>query len=294
LSKIKVAEVFFSIQGEGLWAGVPSVFLRTFGCNFECRGFGMPLNDDGTVTHSTEPEEIAANRKNFPVTEYGHLPLASTGCDSYPSWHKGFKDLSPMLEVNAIAHEINLARSADSKTIKNNGSCHLVITGGEPLLGWQRSYPELLDLVLQDGYKEVTFETNGTQRITDKFANYLLVNQINSKRINYTFSVSPKLPSSGENIEDTLQPDTVVDYQRFGTVYLKFVVATQADLEYVESFVKEYKAAGFTGEVYIMPVGGNPELYHFNTAEVAKLALYYGYRYSPRLQVDIYANAHGT
>ena len=41
--KLKVAEIFYSVQGEGKWAGVPSVFLRTFGCNFQCRGFGMPF-----------------------------------------------------------------------------------------------------------------------------------------------------------------------------------------------------------------------------------------------------------
>jgi 7-carboxy-7-deazaguanine synthase len=42
MSKIKIAELFYSIQGEGRYMGVPSVFLRTFGCNFKCAGFGMP------------------------------------------------------------------------------------------------------------------------------------------------------------------------------------------------------------------------------------------------------------
>ena len=42
MSKIKVSELFYSIQGEGRYMGVPSVFLRTFGCNFSCSGFGMP------------------------------------------------------------------------------------------------------------------------------------------------------------------------------------------------------------------------------------------------------------
>ena len=48
MSKIKIAELFYSIQGEGRYMGVPSVFLRTFGCNFKCAGFGMSrLHTDG-------------------------------------------------------------------------------------------------------------------------------------------------------------------------------------------------------------------------------------------------------
>ena len=54
MSKLKIAELFYSIQGEGRYMGVPSVFLRTFGCNFKCAGFGMPRGE-----LSTEIEPIA-------------------------------------------------------------------------------------------------------------------------------------------------------------------------------------------------------------------------------------------
>ena len=45
MSNIKISELFYSVQGEGRYAGVPSVFLRTFGCNFTCSGFGMPKGE---------------------------------------------------------------------------------------------------------------------------------------------------------------------------------------------------------------------------------------------------------
>ena len=60
MSKIKIAELFYSIQGEGRYMGVPSVFLRTFGCNFTCDGFGMPRGEQ-----SKERDFIAADIKKF-------------------------------------------------------------------------------------------------------------------------------------------------------------------------------------------------------------------------------------
>jgi len=99
MSKIKIAELFYSIQGEGRYMGVPSVFLRTFGCNFKCAGFGMPR---GKL--SNEVEDIAEVVHMF--NKYEELPLVSTGCDSYASWDPRFKDLSPMLTTDAIADRI--------------------------------------------------------------------------------------------------------------------------------------------------------------------------------------------
>src|SRR5947208_1371630 len=33
---VKIAEIFYSVQGEGSLVGVPSVFIRTSGCNLRC------------------------------------------------------------------------------------------------------------------------------------------------------------------------------------------------------------------------------------------------------------------
>ena len=161
VSKIKIAELFYSVQGEGRYMGVPSVFLRTFGCNFRCAGFGMPRGE-----LSSEAEELAEVAHLY--NKYEELPLVSTGCDSYASWHPSFKDLSPMLTSDAIVDRI-------MEIIPFNGwrDEHLVITGGEPLLGWQRAYPDLLNHPKMDGLKEITFETNGTQKLTPEFKEYL-------------------------------------------------------------------------------------------------------------------------
>ena len=289
--KIKIAEIFHSLQGEGLWVGQPSVFVRTFGCNFQCRGFGMPAG-----CKTDEPEEIVDTfLKENPGASYEELPLAKTGCDSYASWHPKFKSLSPMLTVDSIVDEMEKVRYESTRFTKNNGSCHLVITGGEPLLGWQRAYPELLQKTKAAGYTHVTFETNGTQPIKDELKDYMITEGIKSDiQHRFTFSVSPKLSCSGESIDDALQPEVVANYCRYGTTYLKFVVANHDDLSDAVTFVNAYRDAGFHGGVFLMPMGGTPDSYNLTAPDVAKLCMIYGFRYSPRLQVDLWKNEWGT
>jgi len=282
MSKIKIAELFYSIQGEGRYMGVPSVFLRTFGCNFKCAGFGMPRGD---VSH--EATDLAATHTMIRAFEkYEDLPLVSTGCDSYASWHPDFKDLSPMLETNAIVDRIMQIlphRRWDDE--------HLVITGGEPLLGWQRAYPDLLDHPSMHRLKEITFETNGTQKLTPEFKEYLL--RWRAQR-EITFSVSAKLPGSGEKWEEAICPEVVREYEQVGYTYLKLVVATEQDLTDAERAVEEYRTAGFTGHVYVMPVGGVERVYTLNNRAVAEMAMRKGWRYSDRLQVPLFKNEWGT
>lgn len=287
MSKIKIAELFYSIQGEGRYMGVPSVFLRTFGCNFKCAGFGMPAGQ-----LSTEVEDIAYTHENIESFQrYEELPLVSTGCDSYASWDPRFKDLSPMLESNAIVDRI-----MEILPHRRWEDEHLVITGGEPLLGWQRAYPDLLSHPSMSRLKEITFETNGTQELTPEFKEYLLEWSMPNPEFTreITFSVSAKLSCSGESREEAIRPDIVCDYQNWGHTYLKFVVATEADVDEALWTIQAYRQAGFTGHVYLMPVGGVESVYTLNNRRVAELAMKYGLRYSDRLQVPLFKNEWGT
>ena len=282
MSKIKIAELFYSIQGEGRYMGVPSVFLRTFGCNFKCAGFGMPRGELSNEANNVDPSKY---------TEYKSLPLVSTGCDSYASWDPRFKHLSPVLSTDSIADAI-----VDTLPYKEWRDEHLVITGGEPLLGWQKAYPDLLEHPKMQSLKELTFETNGTQLITDEFDEYLFQEWTRFGRDygNITFSVSPKLSISGEKWEDAIRPEVVQQYQLLGNTYLKFVVATKEDAEEAEQAVNEYRKSGFGGAVYIMPCGGTEEMYSLNNRSVAELAMKKGWRYSDRLQIPLFKNAWGT
>lgn len=286
MSKLKIAELFYSIQGEGRFMGVPSVFLRTFGCNFKCAGFGMPR---GELSHeATDIADTHTMIESF--MKYEDLPLVSTGCDSYASWMPEFKDLSPMLTTDAIADRI--AEIIPHGEWKDE---HLVITGGEPLLGWQRAYPDLLDHPKMKGLKEITFETNGTQKLDPKFKDYLLRWGMEERGYHkLTFSVSAKLSCSGEERHEAIRPDVVCEYQEVGHTYLKFVIATEEDAEEALETLDIYRAEGFTGHCYLMPVGGVESVYALNNRRVAEFAMKNGLRYSDRLQVPLFKNEWGT
>jgi organic radical activating enzyme len=282
MSKLKIAELFYSIQGEGRYMGVPSVFLRTFGCNFKCAGFGMPKGELSTEANNVDPTKYS---------KYEELPLVSTGCDSYASWDPRFKDLSPMLTTDAIAERI-----CEILPFNEWKDEHLVITGGEPLLGWQRAYPDLLRHPKMRGLKEITFETNGTQEISEEFGDFLIEWQM--PQLEYvpqiTFSVSAKLSCSGEARNEAIRPDIVCSYEEYGYTYLKFVVATEEDADEAIETADIYRAEGFTGPIYLMPVGGVESVYTLNNRRVAELAMKNGLRYSDRLQVPLFKNEWGT
>lgn len=285
MTNIKVSELFYSIQGEGRYVGVPSVFLRTFGCNLKCEGFGMPAGEK-----SNERNLIKFN-DDKPFTTIHDLPLVATGCDSYGSWDTRFKKLSKDEEVHKLA--LKLLAEVPNKSWLNTTSSqrtHLVITGGEPLiLKWQKAYPALLGELEFQGLRDITFETNGTQSLSKEFLSFLW-----HANFNITFSVSPKLSISGEKHNKAIIPSIIKEYTNVGSVYLKFVASSADEFDEIESVVLEYKDAGVLCDIYIMPAGGMDTMYKQNAPVIAELCLKHGYKYSPRLHVDVFGNAWGT
>ena len=288
MSKIKVAELFYSLQGEGQYLGTPSVFLRIFGCNFKCAGFSMPR---GTLSE----ERLAIDPANY--DSYNDLPLVHTGCDSYASWDPRFKHLSPMLEVSAIVDRMQ-ELLPDGKFGPDK---HLILTGGEPLLGWQKSYIDLFEEIGKRGMNltHITFETNGTQMLKPELKDWFLTNDI-YPMLNITYSVSSKLPSSGEAWEDAIKPEVIREYfQLSSSLYFKWVVSNEEDYQDVQNAIKAYAEvlgpfAMTDIPIYLMPAGGTTKHYNDNEKWVAELCMKHGWRYTPRLQVQLWKNMWGT
>ena len=288
MSKIKVSEIFYSLQGEGRFVGVPSVFLRTYGCNFTCSSFGCAPGEKSTG--ADDVAEVVHMYNNFL-----DLPLVETGCDSYASWHPAFKHLSPTLTTDELVKKM-LALTPNGMWEQNNGNdVHLVITGGEPLLGWQRAYKELLEHPDMADLRNITFETNGTQELHEDFREYMFKDwtRMGRDRDRLTFSVSAKLSASGESWKDAIKPEIVQSYQEIGHTYLKFVVETEEHVNEAVRAVNKFRAGGFGGVVYLMPQGGIVKPYDENKLNIANICVERGFNYSPRLHVDLFGNGWG-
>ncbi|WP_336358454.1 7-carboxy-7-deazaguanine synthase QueE [Haloarcula sp. CGMCC 1.6347] len=237
---LPINELFQSLQGEGRLAGVPSVFVRTSGCNLRC-----------------------------------------WFCDSYHTSWEPTHDWFTVDDVLAAIEEYD----AD----------HVVLTGGEPLI--HDSSADLLERLADRGY-HTTVETNGTV--------------VPDAPIDLA-SVSPKLASStptadrdpdgdGEwadrHEERRLDVPTLAELVETYDTQLKFVVTGREDMAEIECLVERLRDATSArvcdDDVLLMPEGQTRDQLEATRETVADLALEYGYRYTPRLHVDLWNDEPGT
>ena len=237
---LPINELFHSLQGEGTLAGVPSVFVRTSGCNLRC-----------------------------------------WFCDSY---HTSWEPSHAWLGTDEIVTEIE-AFDAD----------HVVLTGGEPLM--HDESVALLERLDERGY-HTTVETNGTIPVDAPID---------------LASVSPKLASSTPTAERDPKGDGEwaqrheerrLDLDALSTLadryqtQLKFVVTSPEDMPEIEDLVERLRERTATtiddSDVLLMPEGQTRDQLDETREVVADLALEHGYRYTPRLHVDLWNDAPGT
>ena len=296
--KYYYSEIFHSIQGEGHYTGVPTAWIRFFLCNLQCNGFGQidPTNPD---TYDLPFEKFDTTS----VKRVEDLPVWDKGCDSSYTWSKKFKHLMGQKTAVELAQQIIDTLKTDSNPDGlflhpvTQQRQHFCVTGGEPLMkhgqeafiGIMREFKRMNNMPAS-----VTFETNGTQALTQEFINYW-TNEADNE-IELFFSVSPKLWSvAGEKAKKAIKPEIVAQYSKLSIGQLKFVVGSeQQQWDEMEDAISQFKAQGVNYPVWVMPVGAREEEQTATAGAVAKMAFERGYNVAARVHVYLFGNAIGT
>jgi len=206
---------------------VPSIFVRTSGCNLRC-----------------------------------------VWCDTpYTSWKPEGEDLS----LDQILARVDTHPQAR----------HTVVTGGEPMIA-----PEIVELTqkLRDRGLHLTIETAGT--VYKDVACDLM-------------SISPKLAHStppgdwaATHERLRIQPETLHALMSAYDYQLKFVVAKPEDMDEIRTLLEQLRAD--RGKVVLMAEGIDAGILRQRGQWLAEICKQEGFRFSPRLHVDLYGNARGT
>jgi 7-carboxy-7-deazaguanine synthase len=227
---MKVAEIFFSIQGEGRLVGVPSAFVRTTGCNLRCVFCDTPFT-------SWQPEGV-------------------------------------YLSIDAV-----LDRLAAYPTR------HAVVTGGEPLLA--SGIEDLCAELRGRGY-HVTVETAAT--VFKPLACDLA-------------SLSPKLSNSTPHQREggrfalrherlRLQIHVLRAWLEHGDYQLKFVIDRPDDVREVLEVLDCLPGVDRT-RVLLMPQGVTRAELDERGLWLVELCKEHGFRYCPRVHIELYGNRRG-
>lgn len=278
---LRTSEVFYSIEGEGLCSGAPTIFIRTFGCNFTCPGFS---NEERA---EIVPPKIDSLDQFVPIER---------GCDSIYSWHPSYKHLTKDYTVDQLFDKIEELSKGLQRTP------NLSFTGGEPLLH-QKFLTEFFTSPRIEKYSVVRFETNGTIRISESFFTALDDWAYRSSTGLY-FANSPKLSNSGEPHDKAIQPAVLLAQYELENVqpYYKFVSdgsdESFAEIEDTVKQIEEYFRMRLTtldmSRIYVMPEGSTREQQERNQLHVAEQCLKHGFNFTARVHCFVFGNKAGT
>lgn len=229
---MRIAEIFYSIQGEGELTGVPSVFVRTSGCNLRC-----------------------------------------VWCDTpYASWNPEGGDMT----IEQIIAEV-----------EKHPCQHVVLTGGEPMIA-----KEIRDLAkrLKQSGKHITIETAGTvapDGISCDLAS------ISPKLANSTPPESKANAWRAKHDALRLQPEVIQNWLGQYHTQVKFVVQGELDLAEIDDLLKKLPKLK-PEQVLLMPEGIDSKVLKERGQSVANICKSRGFRFCPRLHVELYGNKRGT
>jgi 7-carboxy-7-deazaguanine synthase len=254
-----INEIFYSLQGEGLLAGVPAIFIRLAGCSLRCKWC-----DTKYALDPSAGEELSISQIIDRVDNIKHSPLSTLAS-------------AKRVEAGRRPQRKNIINSAHSavsavKGWAKDGCNFVVITGGEPMINPQ--LPELTAELKKHG-KHITIETAGIKFIPDLACDLM--------------SISPKTSNSGQTTENFSATRQLIERYPY---QLKFVVDTPDDLPEIQRAIEQIGNV-IPERIMLMPQAKTRDELIAKSPMVAELCKQTGYTFCNRLQILLYDGARG-
>lgn len=251
---IYLVEHFYSIQGEGRYVGVPSVFFRFGGCNMRCEGFGcIEEASDGVKVLGCDTV-YAVNKEHF---SHNWISIDSS------------KQLLYILKQYDLPYPVDI-----------------VFTGGEPLIyANDEIFVEFLEKLDSLGHT-ITFETNGSLAVD--FEKYPIYKKcIFALSVKLANSKEPLNKRLKGDIIYSIASNALEAFFKFSIDKDSINLGLEEEIESITIHSPKTK-------VYCMPLGGTKEEVEANSEPLVEFCKAKGYNFSDRLHIRIWDQNKGV